>query len=197
MTAVRYTPYFFTQARYLSFCSLEVIPILAQYRPINAVVLFRKSIPIILAYVWVSGLWFGIFTSVNAVDFSLRHIALPEAVSLVGLLYVNILPVLLTVYASLFRPHWVFLICFSRAFLFSFVSMSIFRTYGEGGWLLRYLFLFSDLVTMPIFYWIWLKGCTGSVFLSKYLTAFFFFCLLISVSEHCIIAPLIGRLINL
>ena len=64
------------------------------------------------------------------------------------------LPFLLTCVFWILGPAFLFPICYGRAFLFAFVHTLFFISFGSAGWLLRWLFLFSDCMSLPLFYFL-------------------------------------------
>lgn len=160
----------------------------------------RKACRFILAFFWISGLICGflVYLSAETSLVPLMHSILSETVSIVSLLCVTALPFLLSIFMVFFSKPWLILpICFCKAFLFSFVSIGILQLYGSAGWLIRFLLLFSDCVTVPFLYWFWLRcltrtdlffGCT-----SAFLLALGF---LIGSMDYRIISPVLARLIE-
>lgn len=45
------------------------------------------------------------------------------------------------------------MVAFFRACLFSFISCSLSFFYGSAGWLMHWLFMFSDVFCMPMLFW--------------------------------------------
>ena len=118
----------------------------------------RKGMLLILAICWINGIVFGVFcySSSPTEVTSLMHRTLSCSVSIVGLLNAALIPFLLSaLFMALSMPVMLFVLCFLKAFLFSFVSMGVLAYAGSGGWLLRYLFLFSDCVTLPVLFGYW------------------------------------------
>lgn len=158
--------------------------------------LSRRTYGPILALIWASGLGCGIFCWFLADSslFSLMRSALSCSVSIVSLLSVTALPFLLSALVVFFSCHGLlFVISFGKGFLFSFVSMGTLACFGCAGWLVQLLLCFSDLVSLPILYWFWLRcfrypedgfHCIGL------LTAALLF--LISSLDYCLIAPFLA-----
>ena len=120
----------------------------------------RKGYRFVLAFFWIVGLLCGITVYISAEDslFPVMRSISFHAVSIVSLLCVNLFPFLLSAFAvSSSKTVLMLLICFSKAFLFSFVSLGISQTYGSAGWLIRSMLLFSDCLTTPMLYWFWLR----------------------------------------
>ena len=124
----------------------------------------RKGMPFVLAVCWTSGLLCGVFCyHASPLEIpSLMHRAISCSASIVGLLSAALLPALLSSFFLAFSMPWIILvICFVKAFLFSFVSIGILMSFGSAGWLLRYFLLFSDCAALPVLYWYWLHSLSG------------------------------------
>lgn len=153
-----------------------------------------------LALCWTAGLGCGVASWFLADDSisSLMRSSLDGSVSIVSLLCVTGLPFLLSAFAVFLsgnRLLWG--IAFGKGFLFSFVSMGTLASFGCAGWLLQLLLCFSDLVSLPILYWFWIRssrirgegmGCC------TLLTAALLF--LIGSMDYCLVVPYLADLIN-
>ena len=80
-----------------------------------------------------------------------------SSVSIVRLIATNFLPFLISMAASFVDAGFLFPICWCKAFLFGFVHIGVFSSFGSGGWLLRWLVLFADCAAFPLLYWFWLR----------------------------------------
>ena len=156
----------------------------------------RKGMFLILAVCWINGIVFGIFcySSSSAEVTSLMRRALACPVSIVGLLNATLIPFLLSaLFTALSMPVILFGLCFWKAFLFSFVSMGVLGYAGSGGWLLQYLFLFSDCVTLPFLFGYWF-GCLSTTIKSRpvFATCVVFLLLsLVTILDYHVIAPIV------
>ena len=106
--------------------------------------------------VWIAGLIFGTIMAAAASDayFLLMRIAPKSTVSIIGLAVTVLLPFLLTAFAVLSdRSLWLYPICFTKVFAFAFSGYGISAAYGSAAWLVRFLFQFSDILTIPILFW--------------------------------------------
>ena len=115
----------------------------------------RNSGQVSLAFSWLLGLVLGAFVPLYATEsvLSLMRCALYAPVSIVSLLSAALLPFLCSAIAiSASAPAILLCICFLKAFSFSAVSAFVFYTFGSAGWLVRCLFLFSDIATAPLFF---------------------------------------------
>ena len=121
---------------------------------------FRSKFVLHLASAWLTGLLSGAYIacSSNPSVFLLMRSAPRSAVSIVGLLAVMLLPLLLTalaVYIS--RIFFLIPVAFVKAFLFSYLSVAVYCSRSTGGWLLWFLFLFSDIFSAPVFLRLWMR----------------------------------------
>lgn len=118
----------------------------------------RNVMPFILAICWLLGLLFGVicyaFSGPDTVSLMRGVVFCP--VSIVGLLNAVLIPFLLSVlFVALSVPKMLLVICFVKAFSFSFVSLGILMSTDCGGWFVRYFLQFSDCIMIPLFYWYW------------------------------------------
>jgi hypothetical protein len=106
--------------------------------------------------VWIAGLILGTITAAAASNsyFLLMRMAPKSSVSIIGLAVTVLLPFLLTAFAVLAdRSLWLYPICFLKVFAFAFCGYGISVAYGSAGWLVRFLFQFSDILSIPILFW--------------------------------------------
>ena len=160
----------------------------------------RKAYTLFLAFFWFAGIFSGILISRHADStvLSLMRSAVDSAVSIVGLLSAACLPFLLSALAvSLSGPGWLLPVGFVNGFLYSYVSMTVFRSFGFSGWLLRPLLCFSMVSVAPALYCFWLRLISAGreSFFSE--TAFFLsLALLIGSVDYSLISPFLARLIS-
>lgn len=120
----------------------------------------RKYTHYILAFFWFSGLVCGalLFLTAGTSVTSLMRRCVLQPVSIVSLLYVTILPFLVSILMALIsRPMLILPICFGKAFLFSFVSAGILSVYGSSGWIIQALLLSIDCWSAFLIYLWWLR----------------------------------------
>lgn len=141
----------------------------------------------ILAACWFCGLLCGVFyfSVCDGFVISLMHRMVFCPASIVGILGASFIPFLLTLYFMATSRIWaVFVICFFKSFLFSFVSIGCLVTFGSGGWLLRYFLLFCDCVVLPALLWYWMR----------FISASFRACWIVTAIAFAIAIPLIAAL---
>ena len=160
----------------------------------------RKSGRWFLAFSWVLGLGFGglVFRSCGETAVSLMRLALYEQVSIVGLLLSSLLPFLFSAFAVyLHCPGLLLVICFFRAFLYSYFLCSLFGAFGPSGWLLRWLFLFTDSCAAALLYGYAQGHITGYSGFSPGRFALFSLCVgLLTGVDYKIILPILGQLLS-
>ena len=123
----------------------------------------RRRLAVILAFTWCAGLILGAYTAILAdiPFFSMMRTAPDARVSIPGLLAVMLLPFLFSAFAVYVSSLWLLVpIAFSKAFLFSYLSTGLSAVAGTSGWLLRFLWMFSDCLTVPVLLWFWFSACS-------------------------------------
>jgi len=136
----------------------------------------RRILVVILAFVWVSGLFLGLGTALFADPsfLGLLHKAPVCPVSFGGCFIGLLLPLLFTALSTAVSCHWLLIpLAFARAFLWSALSCGIVLAYGSGGWLVAVLFLFSHCLCNSALLWVWLR-----LFMSKGITRIHHFAVL-------------------
>ena len=119
----------------------------------------RKYSIFFLAFLWVLGFLFGLDMAQCAGDsyFLLMRGAFVGAVSIVNLLIVSLLPFLLSAIAVYIHSYPLLaVLCFIKSFSFAFVSSGVLFAGDRGGWLIRILFMFSDLFSMVLLWICWI-----------------------------------------
>ena len=172
---------------------------MTEQREAASLLLQRKFGNTLLAFSW----WLGIICGIvgyaaagNSLYLLMRNSPY-GTMSIVGLLGVSILPFLFSAFAvSISFPLLLYPICFSKAFLFSFVSFGVLHSYAGAGWLIRWLLLFSDTTGVPLLYCFWLRHLPGfqKPSLSENVLFLVLF-LVLGCIDYCIISPFLARLI--
>ena len=86
-----------------------------------------------------------------------------SSVSIVGLGAVLFLPYLLTVSAVLFSRTGILLgIAFVKPLFFCMCAAAIDQAFGDAGWIIRFLLLFSDTASLPVLFWLIWRCLDGS-----------------------------------
>ena len=113
----------------------------------------RNLCKLLVLPVWISSLTLGILTARYS-----AHFLTPMVQSAVGLeptfpaLFRSaVLPFLLSAFAVFLSEPWLLLpICSMKAFGFGFCASGVYLAFGTAGWLVRFLFLFTDVLVIPI-----------------------------------------------
>ena len=82
------------------------------------------------------------------------HPAAPGA-----LLAVILLPFLFSAFAVYIRQRWLLiLVSYLKAAAFSYISGCVLQMYGQSGWLMVTLLLFSDYLALPLLCWVLVRS---------------------------------------
>lgn len=156
----------------------------------RAVIRWLRSDFSLTVLFWLAGLLLGTF--VFKPDLSLMHPQFPNRVSIVSAIVTATFPFLLAALAVRINcKKLLWIICFLKAFSFAYCGALIWHTYGSAGWLIRFLLMFTDICTLPAFFWCCIR-CSKKDFLVS---------LLFAVSAACInysvISPFLAKIIML
>ena len=150
-----------------------------------------------LVFAWSAGLFLGAFVfRFSGFTSSLMHGLLEDSVSIVSLFSVSFLPFLFSAFAvSIGLPWLLYPICFTKALCFSYVSAAIMAGFHCAGWLVRSLFMFSDLLSAPMLFLYGLRSIvhTGRFHLWEFLVVFCTL-LLIGSIDYCFVSPFLAML---
>ena len=118
-----------------------------------------------LAVVWLIGLAFGAYVGFEAAPALCARfrIVLTKEITVFGTLLVMMIPLLASVsVVQLFSSNAILVVVFLKAAAFSLVGVACAFSWGSAGWLVSRLLLFSDILCIPVYLWIWhriLFGC--------------------------------------
>lgn len=124
----------------------------------------RKDKLFFLAFFSFCGTLFGTLTSYHLDSFILALMRRGSfaSVSIVGLIVVNFLPFLITSVVILLSKPFLFLpIGFLKNFSFAFIRSLICISYGQAGWLVGTIMLFSDTIVIVLLHWFWIRHIDG------------------------------------
>ena len=132
---------------------------------------FLESLRRVNATVLALALFLGYFlgsicsSSANSDLFPLMRTGAISGVSIVCLLPVLLLPFLFSAIAVYIGLKWLLIpVAFLKAFLFSYLFSHILVLFPNSGSLFAALFLFSDVLSLPVLCWFWLRCvCDGGV----------------------------------
>ena len=158
---------------------------------------FRKYL---LFAFWCAGLLLGIFAACcmrfDLVPLIRNAVGCPA--SAIGLLTSAVLPFILSAYAVSFPEPWLLLpISALKAFSFGFCAFGVHFAFGSASWLVRLLFLFSDVCVIPLLFFYWLRHIQDTPAKPD---REFWCCVLTAVAigmiDYCLISPFLVRLIE-
>lgn len=126
-------------------------------RFLHSVVSFckRKLNKLFLAFLWAAGLIAGGFAfRYTGSDFvSQMPLAVSSQPSIFGLLISSFLPFLFSAYAVYIGlPRLLYGIGFLKACALGYISSCVVCAFGSAGWLVRWLFLFTDISAAAVLY---------------------------------------------
>ena len=152
---------------------------------------------LLIGFCWISGLLFGMYAASVAGDtFLLMMRGDVSTVSIPGLL-IAFLPFLLTAFA-VFLPHPGFLIplVLWQSFSYGFCACGLSAVYHGAAWLVRFLLMFSQIATVPLLMWLWLRKCDfPDSFRTGELAACGAAVILIGVLDYCMVSPFAAMLL--
>ena len=159
----------------------------------------RRGYGILLALALLLGLLSGGFVSGHTEQFffHMMHTAAKSRVSIVCLLPVLLLPVLCSAFAVYIGLHWLLIpIAFSKAFLISYICASISCAYPVSGKLFAFLVMFSDILSLPVLCWYWLRSLERKV--SEFRSLIIVLLLLMGISfiDYQVISPFLVSLLS-
>ena len=98
----------------------------------------------------------------DASVFSVMRRAAFAPVSIVMSLAAQLIPFLIAAYAaSILRLKLIYAVCGCKLFFFAYTGALIWIAFGSVGWLIRFLFLFSDIILVPLFCWYCFRRTMG------------------------------------
>lgn len=127
--------------------------------PQKLIVCVRRSCKAILVLFWYIGFCGGALAAAAAGNLtSLMRAYCDSSVSIVGLLIVPFFPFLLSAVAVYFSCTWLlYSTALGKMFCFGFCACAVSGTFGNAGWLICLLLLFTDFFTMPVLCWFQLR----------------------------------------
>ncbi len=149
---------------------------------------------------WLLGLSLGTFTAAF-VDDSVIYLMRPTLsgrVSFFRHFAAMCLPFLFAAYAVAIEKTWLlWILGLVKAFGFSFCGYYLCYAYGSAGWLVRLLYLFTDICTVPVLIWFCLRHTDAPKPSAKRDVAICIALVLIAVSlDFFVISPFWADLLN-
>jgi hypothetical protein len=162
--------------------------------------LVKRKLRMLFVLFFLLGIVFGTYLC-GIADYSLSswvYTAGMPRISFWGLCVVLLIPLFVSFAAFYFDvPILILPIAFFKAFIFGFCSSIIVFAYGDAGWLVRFLLLFSDSAMLIVLCWYWLTHLNGERFRLKQDT---FLCLCIALAigimDYMYISPFTASLLQ-
>ena len=149
---------------------------------------------------WMAGLFLGTTTAYASARFldSMLHSAISNQPSLSTLIGSAVLPFLLSTVVFFLSEPWLLLpICLMKAFGFGFCAFSVLLAFGSAGWLVRFLFLFTDVFVVPVFLFYCLYQLRrGTFFNFRVTSAFAAVASMVAAADYYLIAPYLVSVID-
>ena len=109
-----------------------------------------------LAWAWLSGLIIGFLAAMSSGYFDFHGQFTSARPTFLSVLAVTVFPFLVSAVLSLAGQLWLIpCISFLKAFGFAYISVLVMNAYGSAGWLIQFLTMFSDCVSLPLLWWFW------------------------------------------
>lgn len=162
---------------------------------------FRKNSGFFLALSFLLGTVAGLFLFYCTGEsmFSLMCTVYSDRISIVDLLIPFLLPFSFSAFAVYFSfPRALYAICFFKTALYFFLSCAVACSFGSAGWVIRLLFLFSDICFLVLLYWYWMRHISGQrVFSAGECIVFLSAAALISGVDYLMITPILRDVLGL
>ena len=159
----------------------------------------RSFTAIILAFLFLAGLLCGAVTATFADTsyFLMMRRAATYPVSIVVLLPAIFLPLLFSAFAVYISQLWLLIpVVLSKAFTFGFLSCGIRASNPHSGWLIQFLFMFSDWFVLPILCWYWVRSCRTKRFERSPFIAAVVIISGITILDFLFISPFLAHLLS-
>lgn len=146
---------------------------------------------------WVVGLVFGfcIAMSMPTESLSLIRSVRDSGVPAAGFLVSLLLPLAISMVVAWLRlPLIILPITFIKAFCYSFCATGLMLSFGEAGWLIYRLYLFSDSCMSVVFIWFWNRNISEITVNWKKDAIL---CMIVSLFVFCIDFSLVTPLLEL
>ncbi len=115
---------------------------------------FFGSVGLIFGTLFAANANSSIFPMMRQVDFG--------PVSIVFHLVAQLLPFLIAAYAASLSRLWLLnAVCGCELFSFAYMGALVWIAFGSAGWLVRFLFLFSDIILSPVLCWYCFRRLMG------------------------------------
>lgn len=166
------------------------LPVLSHIQNLTS---FRKFF---LLFLWLLGILSGCCWVQRVPDsyFSLMRTLVQTRASIVGAILILFLPLVISAFALAHSKYWIlYPLVFLKAFMFGFSAGCVMLAFGNAGWLVRWLLLFSDSFMNVCLLWFWFKGgsCDN---ISRELVHAVLFASIVFCLDYCAVSPFLRML---
>lgn len=156
-----------------------------------------KAAVSLLAFIWCVGLLLGMLTALRSEGLgAVFQRAVRVAPSAFELLSAAIAPFLLSGLAVYLSEPWLLLVISGvKAFGFGFCACGTILAFGQGSWLVRFLFLFSDCCLIPLLLFYWVRHLCGKTAAWE-LRACLIVALLIALVDYWVVSPFLVSILG-
>ena len=162
---------------------------------------WNRFSPALLTLSWVTGMVLGAGFAYLSKQFLVPMVidSVSAQLSITGLVSAGIVPFLLSAFAVFFCEPWLLLIIsMFKAFSFSFCATGVSLAFVQSSWLVRFLFLFSDILIIPVLYVYWLRCLSHRCKVKRWeLSLYLCIAGLIVYLDCHFIAPFLKSLLNI
>ena len=161
-------------------------------------VLFRKY-RFVLCVCWMLGLCAGSCLGLffEPYSISMMRSAAVQPVSIVGLCLSALFPLVFTYFSVyLHKPIIIFSVCLFKTLAFAFSGAVIAKCFGNSGWLMQVLLLFSDSCVLPVLFlvWFWCLGDSSDMKRIPFLS-YCIFCITVAAVDCYLVSPFVLELL--
>lgn len=155
---------------------------------------------VFLLLIWIAGSASGILFAlmIHADVRPMLYDAISQPLSLIDILVVDLLPFLICTLAVSCSEIWVLpVVSFLKASAFSFTACAISMAFGESGWLIRFLLLFSNTLLLPVFCLYcqrYIRGNKASAFCERFI--WFLIAAAIGCLDYFLVSPFLAELLR-
>ncbi|MBQ8768636.1 MAG: hypothetical protein IJZ15_03160 [Oscillospiraceae bacterium] len=140
------------------------------------------------------GTLFAAFADISC--FSLMRQAVTAPVSIVVSFASQLLPFLIAAYAVNISGLWLlYTVCSCKLFSFAYTGSLIWVAFGSAGWLVRWLFLFSDIILVPVLCWYCFRRTLGDSSEKKDFRICIGFAVITALINCLFISPFLAKII--
>lgn len=152
-----------------------------------------------LAFLWLLGLVLGAYLGMKCPVSYLHtlYFAAASPPTIFGLFISTFLPFVFCMYGSYRKKKWlIYISCFYKVFTFSFCSAALSVAFGSAGWLIRFLFRFTDFMTLGVLCWFCIRSMMGILREQDYIICVAI-CVPFGIFDYCIVSPFLAMLIDI